>query len=626
MPFRHLQNEERCLERFEAFDEEIWNDLQSLPVIPRCELNNKRNEQQPWADDSITTETRKNMLSKLCNRIIPALPLAAAILPTIFVMTALGFGLENDVFNLPDQRNVPYVSEIGTSEVYGGLFTTGLVLGVLLFFALIIVRYYQIKHTSVGCRFSNGASLFCGFVSGVGEIVTATVPITSNYPIHFLGAFFYFSCMLIYIGMQAYTTYRHTEHLQNKKAAKGRSRQLKIAQIEIDRGKDVNVKRLFIARLFMFIVISFCMGMFSIFLHQKMKKFNSAGLSVGPSFLWISVIGIHVFFVTFLFEFKSIELPFSKEHPAEPARFSNNNKPLTANINNNSTIILALPLAAAFLPAVFIVPSAVFGVQTNTLNLPQNKSIPYVSDIGNSLSPYDAMFITGLDLGAIFFLGLVMVRYIEIEKARYRKLEELRSKNSRAWCIYNESASHCDTESQKTSQLKSAKNYCYALNRSALFTGIVSAVGEVLTGSFSISYHYTMHFLGAFFYFVFMTVYLVIQTVITRKEMNRREIESCTMKGIFSARVFLSAIIMLGILMFGVFLNMSEFNRTGLSVAQSIEWMLVICVHIFLATFIFDFNNQEKDSQQNNSNNQETKQNSAPAANQTIERQIEAIP
>ena len=215
--------------------------------------------------------------------------------------------------------------------------------------------------------------------------------------------------------------------------------------------------------------------------------------------------------------------------------------------------MMSVPLGASILPVLFLLGAFLHADKYDLLRLKNNTDVPYVSDIGN-YKPYSSVFTLGLNFNAMFGFWLILVRHIQVDK------------------IFENTGSKA--------------------NRSASFFGFLGIMGELTVGSFQLSSHLVMHYLGAFVFFASIMIYMCIQTFITCR--NRLKVVYKEYSAILIAvRVILSALLLISLVIFGTFLHpsLSAYNRKGYSVAQSAEWVMLACVIIFMMTFLYDFNN-----------------------------------
>lgn len=217
---------------------------------------------------------------------------------------------------------------------------------------------------------------------------------------------------------------------------------------------------------------------------------------------------------------------------------------------SGNLLLLALPVFAVVPSATFIIGALIHASSFDSLKLKNRTSTPFVSDVGN-YKPYSSIFTFALFLNSGLFLCMALIRYYHVKP----------------W------------------------NRCRKSNIASLTCGIISSFGEILTGAFQVSSHYVMHFFGASVYFVFIAAFCCIQSWITYKHFSLQEPRTKSFKCIVISRLLLSVIIVLVFVFLAIFLlpDLSEFNRTGSSVAQTLEWMLISVVSIFTLTFLYEF-------------------------------------
>ncbi len=223
------------------------------------------------------------------NIVVLALPLGAAILPIIFIISAFIHADRTNSLVLLNNTDTPYVSDIGNFKPYSSLFTFGLFLNAIFFISIVIVRYFHVKSKHI-CKRANFASLTCGIICTLGELLTSCFQISSHYHMHFLGAFLYFVFIAIFYGFQTFITYH---------------------EIQASGTKRFPVKVIFAMRLLLTFIIGIILVLFGTFLHPDLSGFNRVGSSIAQVMEWMLVSLINVFLLTFLFEFKDIKPEFS---------------------------------------------------------------------------------------------------------------------------------------------------------------------------------------------------------------------------------------------------------------------------------------------------------------------------
>ena len=214
-------------------------------------------------------------------------------------------------------------------------------------------------------------------------------------------------------------------------------------------------------------------------------------------------------------------------------------------------LIIMLPIFAGVMPAIFMLGAFLHADDNNSLKLKNNTKVPYISDIGNH-KPHSSVFTFGLCLSAVFGLGLIIVRYLQVKK--YKK---------------------CGSKS----------NYC------SLIFGIIAIIGEIMVASFQLSSQKVVHYFAAFLHFFFIMCYMCMQTWITHRNLPPDEQEKQKTKIVIILRAFLSLAVLMSIVLFGVFLlpSLEHYNRNSAAVAQGAEWAMLSFVILFLLTFLYDF-------------------------------------
>ena len=212
-------------------------------------------------------------------------------------------------------------------------------------------------------------------------------------------------------------------------------------------------------------------------------------------------------------------------------------------------ILLAFPICLVFIPTTFVSIAYIYAHVKGTLKLPENRDVPFISDIGEGL-PQSNLFSFGLAIGAFCTAAMVVVRYLQV---RYF-----------------------------------VDNISPRVNHIGLISGLFIAIGQAAVASFQLSGLTTAHYLGALIYSFSAVVFAPIQTYISFKEK--------TLCGVYREiflylRGFLSAGIFLAFLIFGMFFvpPLAQYNERGFPVSQSGEWCFAGFKMIFMLTFIVDF-------------------------------------
>ena len=236
---------------------------------------------------------------------------------------------------------------------------------------------------------------------------------------------------------------------------------------------------------------------------------------------------------------------------------------------NGNFLIIMVPLGASILPAVFLLGAYSHADAYDLLRLKNDTDVPYISDIGN-YKPHSSVFTFGLSLGAMFGFWLILVRHIQVEK------------------VYENTGSKA--------------------NLAASICGSFGILGELIVGSFQLSSHFTIHYLGAFMHFVSIMIFMFIQTFITHRNIPSLGVKEIiwgqSKKSIYISKLnrksltilayfrgLLSILLLVSVLIFAVFLlpSLSKYNRTGYSVAQIAEWFMFVFVILFMLSFLYDF-------------------------------------
>ena len=213
----------------------------------------------------------------------------------------------------------------------------------------------------------------------------------------------------------------------------------------------------------------------------------------------------------------------------------------------SNKLLLCLPSGALIIPAFFIVLSYFVGNLLNTLELPPNSNVPYISDVGNDI-PQSSIFTFGLNLSVFFTLGIIITRYYQVKTLFARNDGRM--------------------------------------NDAGLFAGLIFLIGKLMVAAFQIKSMQVAHFLGAGLYVLFGTVYGGIQSFISYE--NRKFNHGCVVVFI---RIVLTVGMFAGGTVFAIFQipSLHKYNRINYSVAQWGEWCWAISKTLFMLSFVEDF-------------------------------------
>ena len=228
--------------------------------------------------------------------------------------------------------------------------------------------------------------------------------------------------------------------------------------------------------------------------------------------------------------------------------------PLRKRWKEGNILIVMLPIGASLLPSLFIFGAYIHANTSDSMRLNNRTNVPYVSDIGNH-KPHSSVFTLGLSLGAMFGFWLILVRHIQVD------------------ILYDNRRSKA--------------------NMASSFAGLIGILGELVVGSFQLSSHSILHYLGAFVHFVSIMVFMFLQTFITHRNIENVGTRKNAV-ALIIVRGLLSSGLLMSIVVFGVFVllpSLSEYNRTGYSIAQIAEWVMFGSVVLFMLTFLYDFRN-----------------------------------
>ena len=218
---------------------------------------------------------------------------------------------------------------------------------------------------------------------------------------------------------------------------------------------------------------------------------------------------------------------------------------------SGNILIILLPLGSGLLPAAFLIGAYFHADNFDLLRLKNNTDVPYISDVGN-YTPHSSVFTFGLSMSALFGMWLITVRYLQVK------------------CLYHNTGSKA--------------NFC------SLIAGYLGILGELIVGSFQLSSHFTLHYLGAFLHFVAIMIFMGLQTFITHRNINNEGKRKYAV-ALVIVRGLLSSGLLMCLVVFGVFLlpSLSKYNRKGYSVAQGAEWAMLVSVVLFMLTFLYEF-------------------------------------
>ena len=240
--------------------------------------------------------------------------------------------------------------------------------------------------------------------------------------------------------------------------------------------------------------------------------------------------------------------PHSLSHQ-DPVRRENENSRSQPYINHSfsNKLLLCFPGGALVIPAFFILLAYSIADLQNTLELPPNSNVPYISDVGNG-TPQSSIFTFGLNLSAFFTLAIILTRYYQVKNLFVR--------NDRR------------------------------TNAAGLAVGLLFVLGTLIVSSFQVRSVTVVHFIGAGLYVVFATIYAGIQSFISYK--NRQVYQRGV---VVLIRIVLTFGMVAGGFLFLIFLipSLHKYNRINYSVAQGSEWCWAACKVLFMLSFVEDF-------------------------------------
>ncbi|XP_012556311.2 DNA damage-regulated autophagy modulator protein 1 [Hydra vulgaris] len=210
--------------------------------------------------------------------------IASVLLPvfTLCISYIVGFKLEkiNPSF-------VPFVSDTGDTRPHSSIFTFGLSLSGVLTLVIITIRYYQVEYILLEAKtqssWINQFSLVSGLTLVFGEFIVAAFQISNVKSVHFIGAGMHFGGAALFCATQCYFTYKSSK---------------KKCQIT------------FVVRVVSTAIMTASSIVFSVFMIPSLNKYNRKGGSVGQIFEWLLVSTQLIFMLTFLKEFRELEIEF----------------------------------------------------------------------------------------------------------------------------------------------------------------------------------------------------------------------------------------------------------------------------------------------------------------------------
>lgn len=171
--------------------------------------------------------------------------------------------------------------------------------------------------------------------------------------------------------------------------------------------------------------------------------------------------------------------------------------------------------------------------------------VPYPSDLGEN-QPERGFFTLSLSLNACLVFGCVFVRYLQLNAMilpSYRRVN-----------IY------------------------------AALCGIFAVWGQCLVFSFSYIEDPPAHYIGAFFFFFLNTMYMIMQTQISRK------LPQFHPKFLVVIRFLCSLAGFVAIVLYALGRSLAPLAKKRYHLPQTAEWLLGSALAVFYFTFIYDFN------------------------------------
>lgn len=222
------------------------------------------------------------------------------------------------------------------------------------------------------------------------------------------------------------------------------------------------------------------------------------------------------------------------------------------------SMLWLLPL----ITAVWILGSFIITYVIAVANGRVEPNFPYISYTA-IYAPERAIFSQLVNIGAVLLGSTAYVRYIQV-KADYP---------------------HMSTKMR-------------GCNVASLVLGMLSALGLSMVANFQAKIIQIPHYLGAFFAFGLGTVYCWVQTVITGKIFTRDFNYS---RGVLILRIFISISVTIILFIFTatkIFYKKHKFPGSKWNVhrgvyltSTSTEWLLAICILLYVLSFIAEFRN-----------------------------------
>ena len=222
------------------------------------------------------------------NIIIITLPIFLVVIPTVLSAVAYIMARHRDTLKLPKSRDVPYISDIGDSQPQSSLFTLGLSLSSFCTFAVISLRYFQVKtHFEDVKPWVNRFGLLAGMLITIGKIMVASFQLTCLQVPHYAGAFVYSLSAVFYTVIQTYISHKDSNM----------------------RGKRRVLFLIFRGLLSAGTILGFLV--FGIFLLPWLVKFNRPGYSMAQAGEWCFAACKMLFMLTFVVDFWKLQPRFT---------------------------------------------------------------------------------------------------------------------------------------------------------------------------------------------------------------------------------------------------------------------------------------------------------------------------
>ncbi|XP_065679001.1 uncharacterized protein LOC105846697 [Hydra vulgaris] len=214
----------------------------------------------------------QNAKRKCYHYIVTCLPIATVLLAILTTIISFTVAIK---FEIIAAGYLPFISEIGNNKPQSSILTFGLSLSAILTFAVILIRFLQVKHFFITRQFENISSFVAGALLVFGNFLVISFQLSSHTVIHYFGATLYFLGTFFYCILQTKISYH-------------------------------NAKRyLFLTRLCISISMFLFGFLFALFLLPSMKVLNEKH-RVAEAAEWCFLAVNMIFILTFVVDFWNI--------------------------------------------------------------------------------------------------------------------------------------------------------------------------------------------------------------------------------------------------------------------------------------------------------------------------------